>query len=73
MPNGVPGTASLQGPYSAAVRPTIIMCSQGAYSALEGCQHVLDYLRLCEEYPVPIRMVKGHVHRMVRLWVQEAV
>jgi len=36
---------------------------------LEGCQHVQDYLRLVEQYPAPIRMVKGHVHKLVRLCV----
>ena len=29
---------------------------------------VLEYLDLCEKYPVPARMIRAHVHRMLGLW-----
>ena len=41
------------------------MLLQGGYTVLEGCQFVQEYLQLCEQYPAPIRMVKGHVHKLV--------
>ncbi|KAF5832607.1 FMN-linked oxidoreductase [Dunaliella salina] len=46
---------------------------EGGYTVLQGCQLVQDYLRLCEQYPAPIRMVKGHVHKMVGPWLAEHV
>ena len=32
---------------------------------LEGCRLLLEYLDLCDVYPVPHRMVKGHAFRMI--------
>lgn len=29
---------------------------------------VLEYLELCEKYPVPARMIRAHVHRMLGPW-----
>lgn len=32
---------------------------------LEGCRLLLEYLDLCDVYPAPFRMVKGHAFRMI--------
>lgn len=29
---------------------------------------VLEYLQFCDKYPVPMRMVRAHVHRMLGSW-----
>ncbi|KAK2075943.1 hypothetical protein QBZ16_001279 [Prototheca wickerhamii] len=38
---------------------------------LEGCRLLLEYLDLCDVYPVPYRMVKGHAFRMIGPWLSE--
>ena len=32
---------------------------------LRGCRLLLEYLDLCEQHPVPYRMVKGHAFKML--------
>lgn len=46
---------------------------QGAYSLVEAISLLQEYLELAEQYPVPIRMVKGHMHRLVGSWLAEHV
>lgn len=36
--------------------------------ALDEPKLVLEYLELCEKYPVPMRMIRAHVHRMLGAW-----
>ncbi|CAA0829155.1 FMN-linked oxidoreductases superfamily protein [Striga hermonthica] len=35
---------------------------------LDGADLAVEYLRFCEEYPVPWRMVRSHVHKMLGEW-----
>ncbi|KAL8528721.1 hypothetical protein ACS0TY_006248 [Phlomoides rotata] len=35
---------------------------------LDQAQLVVDYLKLCEKYPVPWRMIRSHVHKMLGEW-----
>ncbi|XP_057957092.1 uncharacterized protein LOC131150379 [Malania oleifera] len=35
---------------------------------LDQADLVVEYLRLCEKYPVPWRMIRAHVHRMLGEW-----
>lgn len=37
-------------------------------SGLNQADLVEEYLRLCEQYPVPWRMVRSHVHKMLGDW-----
>lgn len=46
---------------------------QGAYNLLDGIEYCLEYLRLCCKMPVPMRMVKGHVHKLCGPWLAEHV
>jgi tRNA-dihydrouridine synthase 1 len=32
---------------------------------------LLEYLELCEKYPVPLRMIRAHVHRMLGPWFRK--
>lgn len=41
--------------------------SSGKYM-LDEPTLVLEYLELCEKYPVPARMIRAHVHRMLGPW-----
>mmetsp|Transcript_4843 Transcript_4843/g.12697 ORF Transcript_4843/g.12697 Transcript_4843/m.12697 type:complete len:428 (+) Transcript_4843:149-1432(+) len=34
----------------------------------ECCDLLLEYLDLVEQYPVPLRMVRAHVHRLLKRW-----
>ena len=44
---------------------------QGSKTLLDSIDQVLEYLHLCVQYPVPLRMVKGHVHKLVGRWLAE--
>lgn len=35
---------------------------------LDQAELVVEYLKLCEQYPVPWRMVRSHVHKMLGDW-----
>ncbi|CAL1380727.1 unnamed protein product [Linum trigynum] len=35
---------------------------------LDQADLVVEYLKLCEEYPVPWRMIRSHVHKMLGEW-----
>lgn len=35
---------------------------------LDQADLVMDYLRFCEQYPVPWRMIRSHVHKMLGDW-----
>lgn len=35
---------------------------------LDQADLVIEYLKLCEEYPVPWRMIRAHVHKMLGEW-----
>ncbi|KAK3236500.1 hypothetical protein CYMTET_53364 [Cymbomonas tetramitiformis] len=53
-----------------------LLCNPALFSGrhLSGdanCKVLLEYLDYCAKYPTPMRMVKGHVHRMLRGWFQE--
>ena len=37
-------------------------------SGLDQADLVIEYLKLCEQYPVPWRMVRSHVHKMLGDW-----
>ncbi|WVZ78538.1 hypothetical protein U9M48_026233 [Paspalum notatum var. saurae] len=37
-------------------------------SGLDQADLVIEYLKLCEKYPVPWRMVRSHVHKMLGDW-----
>ncbi|OEL19333.1 tRNA-dihydrouridine(16/17) synthase [NAD(P)(+)]-like [Dichanthelium oligosanthes] len=37
-------------------------------SSLDQADLVIEYLKLCEQYPVPWRMVRSHVHKMLGDW-----
>ncbi|XP_066371225.1 uncharacterized protein [Miscanthus floridulus] len=37
-------------------------------SGLDQTDLVIEYLKLCEQYPVPWRMVRSHVHKMLGDW-----
>ncbi|KAL5199454.1 hypothetical protein ABZP36_020657 [Zizania latifolia] len=37
-------------------------------SGLDQGDLVIEYLKLCEQYPVPWRMVRSHVHKMLGDW-----
>jgi tRNA-dihydrouridine synthase 1 len=37
-------------------------------SDLDQADLVIEYLKLCEQYPVPWRMVRSHVHKMLGDW-----
>lgn len=35
---------------------------------LDQADLVVEYLKLCEKYPVPWRMIRAHVHKMLGEW-----
>ncbi|XP_059282348.1 uncharacterized protein LOC132036125 isoform X2 [Lycium ferocissimum] len=35
---------------------------------LDQAELLVDYLKLCEKYPVPWRMIRSHVHKMLGEW-----
>jgi len=37
----------------------------------KNCELLLEYLELTETYTTPLRMVKGHIHKMVGPWLSE--
>ncbi len=37
----------------------------GAYTALEGVQLMKEYLDLAEQYPTPMRMIRGHTFSLI--------
>ena len=37
----------------------------GAFSHLDGCQLLLEYLDLAEQHPTPLRMVCGHAFKLL--------
>lgn len=41
------------------------ICKDGK---LDQAELVVDYLKLCEKYPVPWRMIRSHVHKMLGEW-----
>ncbi|XP_072994090.1 uncharacterized protein [Typha latifolia] len=36
--------------------------------SLNQADLVLEYLKICEQYPVPWRMIRSHVHKMLGYW-----
>eukprot|EP00798_Chlamydomonas_sp_ICE-L_P020225 gene20225-26978_t len=38
---------------------------------LEGVPVVRKYLENCLKYPIPMRMIKGHIHKLVGPWLSE--
>ncbi len=38
---------------------------------MSGISLLRDYLELAKKHPVPIRMVKGHLHKMIGPWLSE--
>lgn len=45
----------------------------GEFTVLEGPQLLLEYIELCELYPVPYRMMKGHAFKLLGPWLTEFV
>ncbi|RLM55067.1 hypothetical protein C2845_PM10G20790 [Panicum miliaceum] len=43
-------------------------CDENEDSGLDQADLVIEYLKLCEQYPVPWRMVRSHVHKMLGDW-----
>ncbi len=41
------------------------LTSSGTFSHLDGCMLLLEYIDLCEQYPTPWRMVKGHAFKLL--------
>ena len=37
----------------------------GAYTALEGVRLLKEYLDLAEQYPTPMRMIRGHTFSLI--------
>jgi tRNA-dihydrouridine synthase 1 len=45
----------------------------GEFTVKEGPNLLLEYLDLCDEYPVPYRIIKGHAFKLLRPWLSEFV
>ena len=45
----------------------------GEFTVLEGPKLLLEYVDLCEQYPVPYRMMKGHAFKLLGPWLTEFV
>ena len=45
--------------------------SQQEHDFVAGISLLRDYLRLAMAHPVPMRMVKGHVHKLITPWLAE--
>jgi tRNA-dihydrouridine synthase 1 len=45
----------------------------GEYNVNEGPQLLLEYLELCEKYPVHYRMIKGHTFKLLGPWLTEFI
>ncbi|KAL3146164.1 tRNA-dihydrouridine(16/17) synthase [NAD(P)(+)]-like protein [Trebouxia sp. C0010 RCD-2024] len=43
----------------------------GAYTAVEGVRLLKEYLDLAEQFPTPMRMVRGHTFGLIGPWLQE--
>ncbi len=49
-----------------AVKETLIPgLVTGAYTALEGVRLMKEYLDLAEQYPTPMRMIRGHTFSLI--------
>ena len=46
---------------------------EGEYSIVQGPHLLLEYIELCEQYPVPFRMMKGHAFKLLGPWLSEFV
>jgi tRNA-dihydrouridine synthase 1 len=55
--------------YQVASDPVSIT-SEDEDSSLDQTKLLLEYLELLDQYPVPMRMVRAHVHRMLGNWFQ---
>lgn len=44
---------------------------EGAYTAVEGVRLMKEYLDLAEQYPTPMRMIRGHTFSLIGPWLQE--
>lgn len=45
----------------------------GEVTVVEGIERCLEYLELAEQYPVPFRMMKGHMFKLLGPWLAEHV
>ena len=52
-------------------RDRYLFAFQQTYTALSGITLLREYLQLVIQYPVPHRMVKGHVHKLIGPWLSE--
>ncbi len=52
-------------------RGAVGLAPQGAWKPLDAIHHAREYLALCQEDPVPFRMVKAHMHRVCGAWLAE--
>lgn len=43
----------------------------GQRSAAEPAQVALEYLALCRAHPTPMRMIRGHLHKILQGWLAE--
>lgn len=46
-------------------------CLQGAYTNVDVIRLSREYLDLVAQHPVPMRMVRGHMHNMLGKWLTE--
>ena len=52
-------------------RAPLVPSSQQEHNFVAGISLLRDYLRLAMAHPVPMRMVKGHVHKLITPWLSE--
>lgn len=46
---------------------------QQPFGYLDGCQLLLEYCDICDVYPQPWRMIKGHAFKLLGPWLSEFV
>lgn len=45
--------------------------AEGAYMPVEGVRLLKEYLELAEQYPTPMRMIRGHTFSLIGPWLSE--
>ncbi|XP_078442465.1 FMN-linked oxidoreductases superfamily protein [Wolffia australiana] len=49
----------------------VLSSDQATVGELDQADLVDEYLKLCAQYPVPLRMVRSHVHKMLGEWFRQ--
>ncbi|KAL9268340.1 tRNA-dihydrouridine(16/17) synthase [NAD(P)(+)]-like-like protein [Drosera capensis] len=60
--------ALLENPALFAGYRTAEWVGDGVQSDLDQADLLVEYLKLCEKYPVPWRMIRSHVHKLLGEW-----